>query len=75
MLLVPPHSRLREGAEQHFIDNERLYVSKHSKLISLDVRPVLTRPGYVTDYALKAIARRRFSDDEILILPKSLSEK
>jgi hypothetical protein len=74
ILLVPPHSRLREGVQQHFIDNQRLYVGSHNRLISLDVQPAVTRPGYVTGYALKAVANGRFAYDEVLILPKSRSE-
>ena len=55
-----------------FPENEQLYVK--GNIHRIHVKPLTHREEFVVDYAGKAIKRKRFSNDDILILPKSLSE-
>jgi hypothetical protein len=42
-------------------------------LRQIDVKPITYTPEYVTEYGLKSL-KRRFSTDEIIIFPRSVSE-
>ena len=74
VLLVPPASRLRMTAEEHFLGNQDLYLGDRSRIVRLDVRPVTHSPERVFDYVLKSVRRGRFTYDDILILPRAVSE-
>jgi hypothetical protein len=73
-VLIPPNSRLQGDAVTHFAKHRNLYVNDKSRLINLHIQPDVRCSGYVTGYSFKAIARGRFSSDEILVLPRTLSE-
>jgi hypothetical protein len=45
-----------------------------NKLHHLDVTPITHDPTFVVDYLGKWIKRRRFSSDDILVLPKTSDE-
>jgi hypothetical protein len=64
--------RFTQPLDQHFQKNERLYVK--GNIHRIHVKPIMDKEKFVVDYAGKAIKRKRFSNDDILILPKSLSE-
>jgi hypothetical protein len=64
--------RFKQPLDQHFLENERLYVK--GNIHRIHVEPITYKEKFVIDYAGKAIKRKRFSNDDILILPKSLSE-
>ena len=64
--------RFKQPLDQHFQENERLYVK--GNIHRIHVKPITDKEKFVVDYAGKAIKRKRFSNDDILILPKSLSE-
>jgi hypothetical protein len=64
--------RFTQPLDQHFLENERLYVK--GNIHRIHVKPLTHKEEFVADYAGKAIKRKRFSTDDILILPKSLSE-
>jgi hypothetical protein len=64
--------RFKQPLDQHFQENERLYVK--GNIHRIHVEPIIHKEMYVVDYAGKAIKRKRFSNDDVLILPKSLSE-
>ena len=72
--LIPPDSRLRESLEDHIADHQDLYRGKAGLVRELDVRQIATRPGYVTDYSLKSVKRRRVDEAEIIVLPRSRTE-
>ena len=74
VLLVPPASRLRMTAEEHFRLNQELYLGDRSRIVRLDVRPVTHSPERVLDYVLKSVRRGRFALDDVLILPRAVSE-
>ncbi len=74
ILLVPPRSRLPIPVEEHFRLHQALYVRDRSKLDHVDVRPIEHTVERAVDYALKSVARGRFSTDDILVLPRARAE-
>ncbi|MGA7993759.1 MAG: hypothetical protein WCA28_02490, partial [Bradyrhizobium sp.] len=74
-LLVPPTSRLGLAIEEHFRDNQDMYLGKRRLIRELDVRPVTETHECVVDYVFKTILRGRVSYDEgILLLPRAHDE-
>jgi hypothetical protein len=74
LLLMPPRSRLKVGADEHFRDHQGLYCGDRSRLDRIDVRPITHTPELVVDYLLKSVRRGRVSYDDILILPRAVAE-
>ena len=74
VLLMPPFSRLRLPADEHFRQRQAFYVGDRSRLRAIDVRPIEADVGKAVDYALKNVRRGRFSVDDLLILPRAASE-
>ena len=74
VLVVPPRSRLTTTVEAHFRDQQRLYVLDRTRLDRLHVLPVDRNLDNVVRYALKGLARGRLPYDDIVILPRSISE-
>lgn len=74
VLLVPPGSRLKAGAEEHFHRHQRLYVRDRSRLERIHVRPITHTPESAVDYVLKSLRRNRVAYDDVLILPRALAE-
>jgi hypothetical protein len=74
VMLVPPRSRLSCSVEQHFREEQGLYVRDRSRLRKLDVRPIDGAVDVAVSYILKSLRRRRFGLDELLILPRALAE-
>jgi hypothetical protein len=64
--------RFTKPLDQHFRENEPLYVS--GNVHRIHIKPIIDREQFVVEYAGKAIKYKRLSSDDILILPKSLSE-
>ena len=64
--------RFKQPLDLHFRENEQLYVK--GNIHRIHVEPITDREKFVVDYAGKAIKRKRFSNDDILIVPKALSE-
>ena len=64
--------RMRESLDEHFRQNTHLYLNE--RLLHLHVEPITHRPGYATEYAMKALKRPAFDFDHVLVLPRSLSE-
>jgi hypothetical protein len=71
---------MQEGLDQHFAAQQALYVRREHPLARhplarVHAQPIISDPGYVTEYAFKSLARGRVStDDIIIILPRSRSE-
>lgn len=75
MLLVPPNSRLRTAASDHFILNERNYLGDRWTVSHIDIEPVTTATtGRITDYMAKAYKKMLLDDDTIVVLPRSSGE-
>ena len=70
--LTPPVSRFQSTLDAHFDQDQDKYVNE--KLARIYVEPITWDPGYVTDYAAKSFKRGRVSDEDIVVLPKTLSE-
>lgn len=87
LLLMPPFSRLPIPVDEHFRQQQALYVgdrrrrelmpknsSERSPLKRIDVRPVDGDVALVVDYVVKSLKRGRFSIDDVLILPRTTEE-
>jgi hypothetical protein len=72
--VFPPTSRMKESLEDHFDDRQRYYSSAEGLLWRVHVEPITHDPGIVTRYAMKSLERGRAVNDDILILPRTLSE-
>jgi hypothetical protein len=72
IVLATTENRLKEGLDQHFRENRPLYETR--KMYRIHVEPIEHSAVYVTDYAGKGVKTRRFIDDEILVLPRSIDE-
>lgn len=73
LLLIPPASRLKVTAKQHFEANADLYIS--GPVQRIHVKPISTTPERAVDYVLKTIRNGRIAyDDGILILPRARTE-
>jgi hypothetical protein len=64
--------RISEPLEVHFERNLEKYLT--ANLRHIDVQPITTTAGYVTGYGMKGLKRPTFSLDNILVLPKTMSE-
>jgi hypothetical protein len=65
-------ARIPETLDVHFEEEAGTYLT--SKLRHIDVQRITHRAEYVTEYALKSLKRRTFSEDDVLVLPRGLSE-
>ena len=70
--LTPPVSRLQSTVDRHFKNDQEKYVN--AKLARIHVTPITRDPDYVTDYLAKSFKRGRVSDEDVIILPKAISE-
>jgi hypothetical protein len=73
ILAIPKNGRLKVPLDQHFRDKKRMY-TRNSKLSRIHVQPINSDVPFVADYAGKAVKRKKFSSDDILILPRTLQE-
>jgi hypothetical protein len=72
IILVPRKNRLKGPLDEHFHQKKKVYV--RGNIARIHLRPITSEELFVVDYAGKAIKRRRFSYDDILILPKTSNE-
>jgi hypothetical protein len=72
LVVANRRARIPETLDVYFEDNLKKYLT--SKLRHIDVRRITHRPEYVTEYALKSLKRSTSSEDDILVLPRTLSE-
>jgi tRNA(Leu) C34 or U34 (ribose-2'-O)-methylase TrmL len=68
----PDSVRLKEPLHLHLGRKRKLYVG--GKIYRIDAERITSRAAFVTDYGGKAIKRRRFSSDHVLLLPRTLAE-
>ena len=74
IVLTPEKCRLKADLAEHVRDKHDVYVHKNGRLTHIDVEPITQTPAKATGYGLKAVKNGITSSDDILILPKSLSE-
>jgi hypothetical protein len=72
IMVATQEGRLKEPLHLHLMRKRKLYV--RGKIYGIDAEQITSRAGFVTDYGGKAIKRRRFSNDHVLLLPRTLSE-
>jgi hypothetical protein len=70
-LVNPLAPKLQDTLDLHINGNLRKYLV--GSLRTIDVRPITYAPEYITGYGLKSL-KSRFSTDEIVIFPRSVSE-
>jgi hypothetical protein len=76
ILLVPPKNDLNVGVKDHFETVKRkAYIRAGLPLYRIHVEHISYRPSLATAYALKSLARRRCSFDDLLIFPLSKLER
>jgi hypothetical protein len=68
-LLIPPESRFRECPIRHIEENQQKYARKG--IARIHVKPIDGRIPEIVDYSMKTI---KWGQDDILILPRSVSE-
>lgn len=74
ILLVPRKSRLKIGTKKHFRLNRNMYVTKEHKVERIQLRKVTTDAKRPTTYALKSFRRGWLSSEQLIVLPRALSE-
>lgn len=75
VLMVPPASRLRQTAAEHFSSNSRLYSGGARGIARIDVRPITHTTDEVVGYVFKTVGSGRISyDDAVVVLPRTRSE-
>jgi hypothetical protein len=73
--VMPPGSRMREGLDEHLAREGARYCPRDAPLISLHATPITSDLAYVHEYNFKALQRGRASEDDVLLLPVSTSER
>jgi tRNA(Leu) C34 or U34 (ribose-2'-O)-methylase TrmL len=72
IMVATQEARLKEPLHLHLGRKRKLYVT--GKIYRIDAEPIKSRAAFVTDYGGKAIKRRRFANDHVLLLPRSVAE-
>jgi hypothetical protein len=67
IIMVPTTSRLKEPLDVHFAKNKSLY-QVGTSIHHIDVRSINYASDQATSYSGKAVSKRRFGYDDILIL-------
>ena len=65
-------ARIPETLDVYFEENLKTYLT--NKLRHIDVQRITHRTEYTTGYGMKGLKRPAFSEDDILVLPRALSE-
>lgn len=74
IVLIPKVSRLKTILAEHVRDKYDTYVHKKGRVAKIDVEPISDTPRRATGYVLKAVKNGVMPVDEILVLPKAMSE-
>ena len=72
IMVATKEARLKEPLHLHLGRKRKLYVS--GKIYRIDAEPIKSRAAFVTDYGGKALKRRGFSNDHVLLLPRTVAE-
>src|SRR5262249_53554876 len=71
-LINPLAPKIQEPLDVHINSNLRKYLA--GSIRRIDVKPITHEPEYVTGYGMKSLKRNSFSNDDILIFPRTVSE-
>jgi hypothetical protein len=72
ILVVSSANRLKCQADEHFAQHKSLY--EKNRLLRLDIRPIKTDLATTIDYGLKGLKSGVATSDDIIVLPKALSQ-
>ncbi len=72
IMVATREARLKEPLHLHLRRKRKLYVK--GKIYRIDAERITSEAPFVTDYIGKAIKRRRFSNDHVLLLPRTGAE-
>lgn len=72
--LIPPLVRIKTCLVAHLERFQKVYVRDRSLVDCIHGRMIHKNAEYVVRYGFKAFIRRRFSSDDILLLPRAWSE-
>jgi hypothetical protein len=72
IMVASQEGRLKEPLHLHLCRKRKLYTG--GKIYRIDAEQITSEAAFVTDYGGKAIKKRRFSNDHVLLLPRTLSE-
>jgi hypothetical protein len=64
--------RIHQPLNVHFQEEINKYLT--GSLRHIDVQRITGTAGYTTEYAMKGLKRRTFSPDQILVLPRTVTE-
>jgi hypothetical protein len=74
IVLMPRKSKIKCKLDQHFEEEQFLYVRPNYPLSKVHARLIRDRSEYVTEYVLKSLERGRTDLDEVVIFPRSRTE-
>jgi hypothetical protein len=74
IILLPPASRFKECLAQFLERKQSCFVNLSGKLTCLYAKEITHDLGYVVDYAMKSVKRRTVDFEDVLFLPKCVSE-
>jgi hypothetical protein len=74
IVLIPRQSRLQTGLIKHIRAHSHCYIHEFSRIRKIHIKRIENRPLHVTDYVLKFMKRDGSVQDDLLILPKTLTE-
>jgi hypothetical protein len=72
IMVTTQEGRLKEPLHFHLCRKRKLYTG--GKIYRIDAEQITSRAAFVTDYGGKAIKRKRFSNDHVLLLPRTVAE-
>jgi hypothetical protein len=72
IMVAPRSTRLKEPLHLYLLRKDKLYVK--GKIYRIHAEPITENAAFVTDYGGKALKRSRFSNDHILVLPRTVDE-
>jgi hypothetical protein len=71
IMVATQEGRLKEPLHLHLGRKRKLYV--RGTIYRIDAERITSDAPFVTDYSGKAIKRRRFSNDQVLLLPRTVA--
>ncbi|SFM08431.1 hypothetical protein [Methylorubrum salsuginis] len=74
VVAMPPGSRLREPLDEHLAQAGDRYCPRGGPLVALHATPITSDVAYVNSYNFKSLRRGRAELDDVLILPRPVSD-
>ncbi|MBN8956920.1 MAG: hypothetical protein J0H17_10150 [Rhizobiales bacterium] len=74
LIVIRHRCRLEVSLETHMRDHKDWYIGGEKPLFNVHVKSVEELARELTNYLFKQVGRKRFSSDDVLVLPKVWSE-